>query len=108
MTPGTAEPPGAQAERTALAWQRTGLAATAAGAVLVHVHLASQVLALWPGVLLMAAGVLAAAVVGPVRYAAVRRATAAGRTPRSTAGVALLSAAVATVVVATAATLTWT
>jgi uncharacterized membrane protein YidH (DUF202 family) len=101
-------PPGAQAERTALSWQRTGLAMTAAGAVLVHVHLISGVLPVWPGLLMMAAGVLAAAVVAPVRYALVRLAIDAGRTPRSTVAMLLPVAVVAAAVVATASTLAWT
>ena len=43
---------GAQAERTALAWQRTGIGAVAVGALLVHGHVNQHVLPLWPGLLL--------------------------------------------------------
>lgn len=61
---------GAQAERTALSWQRTGLAAVAVGA------LAARTTAPVAGVVLLLAGVLAAGVVAPVRYARIRAGTA--------------------------------
>lgn len=57
---------GAQAERTALSWQRTGLAAVAVGA------LAARTTAPAAGVVLVLVGVLAAGVVAPVRYARIR------------------------------------
>lgn len=71
----TAAPPGAQAERTALSWQRTGLAAVAVGA------LTARTVAPVAGLVLLAAGVLAAAVVAPLRYTRIRRATASGVSP---------------------------
>jgi uncharacterized membrane protein YidH (DUF202 family) len=58
---------GAQAERTALAWQRTGLALLGVGAAMLHLGEGAALLAV--GVLDLAAGAIVAAVVGPVRYA---------------------------------------
>ncbi len=62
---------GAQAERTALSWQRTGLAAVAVGA------LAARTTAPVAGVVLVLDGVLAAGVVAPIRYARIRAGAAA-------------------------------
>lgn len=61
--------PGAQAERTALAWQRTGLALVGVGAVLLHVDgSSSSHLSLAVGLLDIAAGAVLGAVVAPLRY----------------------------------------
>lgn len=61
--------PGAQAERTALAWQRTGLALVGVGAVLLHVgDTGPSRLSLAGGLLDIAAGVVLGAVVAPLRY----------------------------------------
>ncbi len=62
---------GAQAERTALSWQRTGLAAVAVGA------LAARTTAPVAGLVLVVAGVLAAGVIAPVRYTRIRAGTGA-------------------------------
>lgn len=60
---------GAQAERTALAWQRTGFAFLGVGAVLLHVDGAGPAPLSWAvGLLDLAAGAVLAAVVAPVRY----------------------------------------
>ena len=90
--------PGTQAERTALAWQRTGLSAAVVGALLTHLNPAGQPLAPWPGLLVMVFGAAAAAVVAPLRYSSVLRAARSGRTPLSTPATA---AAAALVVLAT-------
>ncbi len=90
--------PGAQAERTALAWQRTGLTAAVVGALLVHLSPAGHPLPPWPGLLVMAFGAVAAVLVAPLRYSAALRAVKAGRTPLSTPATA---AAAAIVLVAT-------
>lgn len=89
---------GAQAERTALAWQRTGLAALVLGAVLVRVG---------PGVatgaVVLAGGAALTAVVAPLRYRAVLRAVgagAAGAVPGLLAAVTLATLLVILAVVA--------
>lgn len=84
---------GAQAERTALAWQRTGLSTAAVGLLLVHAYPAGQVVPPWPGLLLLAAGAAMAAVVAPVRYRHIEHAVRSGSGPSSTwtsSGTALL------------------
>ncbi|GAA3610399.1 hypothetical protein GCM10022199_12670 [Marihabitans asiaticum] len=69
-TEGRLTPPGAQPERTALAWQRTGLA-SAAGAAIVARHTLGP-LGWWAAVLMAATMVLAfmAAALGRRRYLA--------------------------------------
>ncbi len=59
--------PGAQAERTALAWQRTGLGLIGVGAVLLHVG-GLRLLSLTAGLLDIAMGVVLGAAVAPMRY----------------------------------------
>ena len=75
---------GAQAERTALAWQRTGIGAMAVGALLVRWDINAH-LPVWPGILLTAAAALAVLIVLPVRYRRVLRTVQAGHTPLSRA-----------------------
>ncbi|MCX6463659.1 MAG: DUF202 domain-containing protein [Pseudonocardiales bacterium] len=75
--------PGAQAERTALAWQRTGLSVAALGLLLVHARPAGYGPALWAGVLLLVAGGALAAVVAPVRYRHIERVVRSGGGPAS-------------------------
>lgn len=84
-----AEPPedelldvGAQAERTALAWQRTGLGAMAVGALLIHANRGLPPHP-WPGLLLMAAAGLAVLVLVPRRYRRILRTVRVGHTPLS-------------------------
>jgi uncharacterized membrane protein YidH (DUF202 family) len=74
---------GAQAERTALAWQRTGFAAMAIGALLVHGHVEEHLLPQWPGLLLMGFAGTVVLVFGPRRYRRVLGTVGAGRTPLS-------------------------
>ncbi len=93
---------GAQAERTALAWQRTGLAAIGVGALLVHAAVSSpHRIPLWPGIVLMMSGALAAAVLAPLRYRSVLHAIQSDRTPVSvlaTSAMTLVQLVVALVV----------
>lgn len=74
---------GAQAERTALAWQRTGIGAMAVGMLLMRGHVHQQLLALWPGLLLTVTAALAVLVLVPQRYRRVLRNVRARRTPLS-------------------------
>jgi uncharacterized membrane protein YidH (DUF202 family) len=74
---------GAQAERTALAWQRTGFSTMAIGALLVHGHVEEHLLPLWPGLLLMILAGLVVLVFGPRRYRRVLRMVDSDRTPVS-------------------------
>jgi uncharacterized membrane protein YidH (DUF202 family) len=103
--PGPAE--GTQPERTALAWQRTGLGVLAVGGLLAHGALATGRLSLV--VLAGAVALLGLAVLGglaPLRYRQVRRTVASGTSPSVgrpvsvVAGIVLLagSSAVAAVV----------
>lgn len=82
---------GAQAERTALAWQRTGIGAVAVGALLVHGHVNQHVLPLWPGLLLATVAGLAVLILVPRRYSRILRAVRAGHTPLSSRMVAGLT-----------------
>jgi putative membrane protein len=97
-----------QPERTALAWQRTGLGVLAVGGLLAHAALTTGRLSLV--VLAGAVALLALAVLGglaPLRYRQVRRTVASdagasvGRPVAAVAGVVLLvgAAAVAAVLV---------
>jgi uncharacterized membrane protein YidH (DUF202 family) len=78
---------GAQAERTALAWQRTGLSAAAVGLLLVHAHPPGHVLPPWPGLLLLVLGGTVAAVVSPIRYRHIERTVRSGGGPSSSGAV---------------------
>ena len=77
-------PPGAHAERTAQAWQRTGLAAAAVGV------LAARTLSPAAGIALATAGALAAVLVAPLRYARVRAGTGSPVAPGLVLGAALV------------------
>jgi uncharacterized membrane protein YidH (DUF202 family) len=74
---------GAQAERTILAWQRTGIGAMAVGALLVHGHVDQHLLPPWPGLFLTAAAAFAVLILVPRRYRRIVRTVRAGRTPLS-------------------------
>ena len=72
-TTGDEEPrqldPGAQAERTALAWQRTGFGLLAAGALFTHLpHENGFPVRMVCGVVLLIVGALVGTVVPPLRY----------------------------------------
>lgn len=73
---------GAQAERTALAWQRTGIGVMAVGALLVRWDVTEN-LPVWPGILLTTVAGLAVLILVPVRYRRVLRTVRAGRNPVS-------------------------
>lgn len=74
--------PGAQAERTALAWRRTGLGLIGVGALLLHSGgEGPAVLSLGVGAADVATGAVLAAVVAPARYRRTLAAVTAGRTP---------------------------
>lgn len=88
------------AERTSLAWQRTGLAIIVTGALLVHALAGGGVLRVIPGVVLVATGVVVAAFVGPLRYRAILRKVEADQSPREHA---LATAASLTVIAAVVA-----
>jgi uncharacterized membrane protein YidH (DUF202 family) len=93
---------GAQAERTALAWQRTAIGVMAVGALWVrwdiHEHLP-----VWPGILLTAVAGLAVVMLVPVRYSRVLRTVRAGHTPLSRATVPAAAAVLAVVILAVGA-----
>ena len=74
---------GAQAEHTALAWQRTAIGAMAVGALLVRWYVKQHLLLPWPGPLLAGAAGLAVLVLVPQRYRGVLRTVRAGHTPLS-------------------------
>jgi uncharacterized membrane protein YidH (DUF202 family) len=73
---------GAQAERTALAWQRTGIGLMAVAALLLRWEV-TEYLPVWPGVVIAAVAGVAVLFVVPDRYRRVLRAVRAGHTPRS-------------------------
>lgn len=93
---------GEQAERTALAWRRTGLAAIATGAL---PACAGPVPA---GLPLITLGVLVEAVIAPLRYRLVVIAIAAKRSPCSQTLIAMSATAVgAACLIAAAGTMTF-
>ncbi len=96
---------GAQAERTALAWQRTGLSAAVVGALLTQLAPGGHELSPWPGLLVMAFGAAAAVLVAPLRYSTVLRAARSGRNPLSTRATSAAAALVLVVTVWIAAVL---
>jgi uncharacterized membrane protein YidH (DUF202 family) len=73
---------GAQAERTALAWQRTGIGTMAAGALAVRWSVTEH-FPLWPGVVLVLFGAFASLVLVQQRYRRVVKTVRAGQSPRS-------------------------
>ncbi len=74
--------PGAQAERTTLAWQRTGLALLGVGAVLLHVDgAAAGRLVRTVGLLDLVAGAAIGSVVAPARYRQTVRLVVGARSP---------------------------
>jgi uncharacterized membrane protein YidH (DUF202 family) len=75
-------PPGAQAERTALAWQRTAIGLVVIG-LLITRWSATEGFVLWPGIALAICGGLAAMVLVRLRYRRVLHAVSAGETPAS-------------------------
>jgi uncharacterized membrane protein YidH (DUF202 family) len=87
---------GAQAERTALAWQRTGIGTMASGALAVRWSVTEH-FPLWPGVVLVLVGAFASLVLVQQRYRRVLKTVRAGQSPRSrilVPGAALLLVAV--------------
>ncbi|WP_293239774.1 DUF202 domain-containing protein [Mycolicibacterium sp.] len=74
---------GAQAERTALAWQRTGIGAIAVGILLMRGHAHDHLFSLWPGLLLAVGAGLAISILVPQRYRRMLRTVQSGRTPLS-------------------------
>ncbi|GAA2544477.1 DUF202 domain-containing protein [Pseudonocardia hydrocarbonoxydans] len=103
--PAAVHDPGAQAERTALAWQRTGLSAAAVGLLVVHAHPAGHPVPPWPGLVLLVAGAAVAAVLAPVRYRHIERVVRAGGAPLSRATVPGTALLVAVAVLGVAAVL---
>ncbi|MQA13982.1 MAG: DUF202 domain-containing protein [Pseudonocardiaceae bacterium] len=93
------------AERTSLAWQRTGLAMVVTGALLVHTQVGAGALRPLSGVVLVAAGVVAAALVAPLRYRTVLRRVDAQRSPLGGAAVVGACLVVCAATVTTAITL---
>lgn len=93
---------GAQAERTALAWQRTGFSAILVGALLIRHHV-NQGAPPWPGLLLIVTAGLAVLVWVPTRYRRVLTALRHEHSPVSRAMVPATAAVLALVIVATAA-----
>ena len=93
---------GAQAERTALAWQRTGFSAILVGALLIRHHV-NQGAPPWPGLLLAVAAGLAVVVWVPMRYRRVLTALHHRHSPVSRVMVPATAALLAVVIVATAA-----
>lgn len=86
--------PGAQAERTALAWQRTGLAVAAVGLLLTHARSGGHLLAPWPGLVVLAAGGAVAAFLAPLRYRHIERTVRGGAGPSSAGMVSATALAV--------------
>ena len=73
---------GAQAERTALEWHRTGVGLVASGALAVRWSVI-QNFPVWPGVALAVVGAVASMVLVRRRYRRVLETVRAGRTPLS-------------------------
>jgi len=73
---------GAQAERTALAWQRTGIGAIAIGALVLR-WCVTEHFPLWPGLVLAACGGATSLFLVRQRYHRVLRTVSASETPMS-------------------------
>lgn len=73
---------GAQAERTALAWQRTGIGTIAIGALVLR-WCVTEGFPLWPGIVLAACGGAATLFLVRQRYHRVLRTVSAAETPVS-------------------------
>jgi len=73
---------GAQAERTALAWQRTGIGAIAVGALVLR-WCVTEDFPLWPGIVLAACGGVTTLFLVRQRYHRVLRTVSTGQTPMS-------------------------
>lgn len=73
---------GAQAERTALAWQRTAIGLVVNGVLLVRWSLVEHIPA-WPAVVVTATASLALLAVVPTRYRRIVEAVRSGRNPLS-------------------------
>ncbi|GAB91737.1 DUF202 domain-containing protein [Gordonia rhizosphera] len=73
---------GAQAERTAMAWQRTGIGVMAVGALVVRWSVTEH-FSVWPGIVLAVLGGFATLVLVPRRYRRVLMTVRAGHTPLS-------------------------
>lgn len=74
---------GAQAERTALAWQRTGIGAIAVGVLLLRARIHAHTVSPWPGAVLTVVAALAIVILVPQRYRRVLATVRAGRSPLS-------------------------
>lgn len=92
---------GAQAERTAMAWQRTGIGVMAAGALVVRWSVAED-FTVWPGVLLTVFGGFLSLYIVRQRYRRVLTTVESGQTPLSRYLIPATSAFLVVVVVATA------
>lgn len=95
---------GAQAERTALAWQRTGIGMMAVGALLVRWAVHEHV-SVWPGILLTVAAGIGVLVLVPERYHRILRTVGSGETPLSRATVPVVTFLVTIVILGVAAEL---
>lgn len=92
---------GAQAERTAMAWQRTGIGVMAAGALLVRWSIAEG-FTVWPGVALTVFGGFLSLYIVRQRYRRVLRTVEAGQTPLSRYLIPATTAFLVVVIVAAA------
>lgn len=93
---------GAQAERTALAWQRTGLGLLAVGALLLHEAGGGlRALAVVVGLADVATGAVLSVVIARLRYRRTLASVTAGRTPVARRScVAVTACAIATAIAA--------
>lgn len=73
---------GAQAERTAMAWQRTGIGVMAAGALVVRWSIAED-FTVWPGLVLTVFGGFLSLYITRQRYRRILTTVEAGQTPLS-------------------------
>lgn len=92
---------GAQAERTTLSWQRTGIGALAIGALLCRWHIAAG-RSPWLPVLLVAVAGLAVLTLVPARYRTIMRDVRSGRSPLPRVAVPAAALSAAAVVIGVA------